>query len=69
MDHALAALLPFMEVEVDIVREEWSSGDYRKLSDCPSYESAKALVDAMHKLEKYYYGKHMTLSVRDAVRW
>lgn len=69
MDHAIAAMLPFLEVEVDIVREEWASGDYRKLSDCPSYESAKALVDAMHKLEKYYYGKPLTLSVRDAVRW
>jgi hypothetical protein len=69
MDHAINALRPYLEVEMDCVREEWTSGEYSKISDCPSYPAAKAIVDAIHKLEKYYHGKVKTLSIRDQLRW
>jgi hypothetical protein len=69
MDHAISALRPFLEVEIDCVREEWATGEYSKLSDCPSYQAAKALVEATHKLEKYFYGKANTLNVRNQIMW
>jgi hypothetical protein len=69
MDHAIDSLQPYLEVEIDYVREEWATGKYNKLSECPSYPAAKALVDAIHRLEKYYYGKNETLSVRELVKW
>lgn len=69
MDHAINALMPFFEVELDFVREEWETGRYRKLTDCPSYHAAKALIDAIHRLEKCYYGESKTISIRDYVRW
>lgn len=69
MDHAIYSLQPFMEYEIDCVREEWHSKKYKKLSDCPTYHAAKAIVDAVHRMEKYYYGKNQTLSVREQIMW
>lgn len=68
MDHAISAVMPFFEVEIDILREEWASKKYSKLSDCPSYKAAKALVQAIHTLEKYYYGELQTMSIREQLR-
>lgn len=67
MDHAIEAVKMHLEPELDFLKEEWSSGEYKKLSDCPTYSSAKAMVDAIHVMEKYYYGEHKTLSVKDLV--
>lgn len=69
MDHAINSIMSYLEVEMDFVREEWQSGKYRKLSECPSYPAAKALVDAVHCLERYYYGKAKTMSVSAQLRW
>ena len=67
MDHAIDALKMYLEAEIDDLIEEWRSDEYQKLSDCPSYASAKAMVDAIHIMEKYYYGEHKTLPVKDLV--
>jgi hypothetical protein len=69
MDHAINALQPFLEYEIDSICEELDTGKYGKLSECPSYPAAKALVDAIHRLERYYYGKSKSSSVRDEVNW
>lgn len=69
MDHAINALGPYYQVELDFVAEELQSGRYAKLSDCPSYPAAKALLEAMRSLERYYYCKIQTASIRDEMRW
>jgi hypothetical protein len=65
LDHAINSLQPFLEAERDDVVEQWRSGQYKKLSDCPSYEAAKAIVDAIHMMEKYYYGEKKTMTIRN----
>lgn len=69
MDHAINALRPYVEVELDEVKREWKSGEYRKISECPSYEAAKALIEAIHRLERYYHGKAQTVSIREHLKW
>lgn len=62
MDHAINSLKQFLETERDDVVEQWRSGEYKKLSDCPSYEAAKAIVD--HIMEKYYWGEKKTMTIK-----
>jgi predicted DNA-binding protein len=69
MDHAINSLKEFLEAERDDVVEQWRSGEYKKLSDCPSYYAAKAIVDAIHVMEKYYYGEKKTMTIRDWIMW
>lgn len=69
MDHAINALMDFYRYEVDAVANELQSGAYRKLTDTPSYAAAKALQDAIHRLERYYFGKTVTLSVRQLIEY
>lgn len=69
MDHAINSLKPYYEAEMDNVVEEFSSGKYKKLSDCPSYPPAKALIRAIHTLEKFYYGEKKTMGVNEWVHW
>lgn len=69
MDHVINAINSFLDAYYDCLLEEWKGGkgDYKKLSDCPSYTDCKALVDAIHVLEKAYYGKPKSLSIRDRI--
>jgi hypothetical protein len=69
MDHAIDSLKQFLEAERDDVVEEWRSGEYKKLSDCPSYPAAKAIVDAIHIMEKYYHGEKKTMTVKAWIMW
>lgn len=64
MDHVIDGIKAHLEPTLDWLREEYRSGKYGKLSDCPSYGECKAMVDAVHVLEKQYYGKTQTLSVK-----
>ncbi|TPG71142.1 hypothetical protein EEL31_23730 [Brevibacillus laterosporus] len=69
MDHAINSLSQFLEVELSFVLEEWRSGQYNKMCKCPSYYSAKALIDAIHIMEKYEYGNHRTKTIRQHAQW
>lgn len=67
MDHAIESLSEFLKAELTLVRREWKSGKYNKLSDCPSFDACQALVDAIHRLELYEYGEHRTTTVKQLV--
>lgn len=69
MDHAINALRPFLEITLQQVLEEWKSGKYKKLSECPNYNEAKAYVDAIRVLQKACYGKAEIESVQDWIRF
>jgi hypothetical protein len=57
MDHAIEVLKGFLYAELAELRDEWKDGKgaYKKLSDCPSYKTCKAYVDAINTLVKAYY--------------
>jgi hypothetical protein len=69
MDHVINAITTFYEIEIEQLVEEWKSGEYKKLSDCPSYGSCRAMNDAIFVLEKYYYGERKSSTVKDEIKW
>jgi hypothetical protein len=69
MDHVINSIKSYYEIEIDFLVEEWTSKKYKKLSDCPSYASCKAMNDAIVRLEKYEYGERKTMTVQDEIKW
>lgn len=61
MDHLLNAMQPFYEAEAGIFLEEWKSGEYKKWSDCPSYESLKAIIKAANIIRSYLGWERLTI--------
>ena len=61
MDHLFNAMQPFYEAEAGIFLEEWKSGEYQKWSDCPSYESLKAIIKAANIIRSYLGWERLTI--------
>ncbi|WP_243355983.1 hypothetical protein [Bacillus litorisediminis] len=55
MDHAIDGLQVFFEMAYEDLANEWKSGKYKKLSDCPSFKEASAYRKAMNVLVKACY--------------
>lgn len=62
MDHVLDAIKSFYDVYLDGFLEEWRTGEYKKLSDCPSYDEVKAIIDSMNCIRKYLGWENIKLS-------
>lgn len=72
MDHIIDRIWEYSEMERDDFIKEWFSGQYRKLSDCPSYPAVKAYCEAINALNKYYRADYKPISPRSLVadeRW
>lgn len=71
MDHVIREMDSHLNWHLSMLRQEWhgGKGEYKKLTDCPSYGASKAIVDAIHVLEKYEYGKTQTMSVSELIEW
>lgn len=69
MDHVINSIMSHYEVTLDWLVEDWTSGQYKKLSDCPWYSDCKAMNEAIGVLEKAYYGEKKIMSVRDVIKW
>lgn len=54
-DHAIDSLRIFFKLEYEELKIEWKSGQYGKLSDCPSFGSTTAYREAMNVLIKACY--------------
>jgi hypothetical protein len=54
-DHAIDSLRVWFDLEYTELVEEWKSGQYAKLSECPSFKSATAFREAMNVLIKACY--------------
>lgn len=50
MDHVIEYILEYMQMEVESFRSEWNSGNYSKISECPTYPCIKAYCDAIKAL-------------------
>lgn len=55
MDHVMDYISEYMESDADELKEEYKSGKYSKLSDCPSYGTVKAYCEAYNILAKAWY--------------
>lgn len=52
MDHVIDFILNYMSSDKDQLIDEWKSGKYEKMSDCPTYPYIKAYCDAVRSLNK-----------------
>jgi hypothetical protein len=55
MDHAIDNLKIYFDLSYEELVEEWKSGEYKKLSECPSYKEANAYREAINVLVKACY--------------
>ncbi|MCL6571728.1 MAG: hypothetical protein K6T88_08575 [Bacillus sp. (in: Bacteria)] len=55
MDHAIDNLRIYFDLSYEELVKEWKSGEYKKLSDCPSYKEANAYREAINVLVKACY--------------
>ena len=55
MDHLIDYIREYMAMDESIFLEEWSSGKYDSIRDCPSYYLVKAYCDAIRILAKAAY--------------
>lgn len=53
MDHIWNSIEEFYQVEAECFLEEWESGQYKKWSDCPSYESLAVIIKAANIIREY----------------
>ena len=54
-DHAIKSLKTWFDIAYEDLKKEWKSGQYERLSDCPSFQTAAAYRDAMNVLIKGCY--------------
>jgi hypothetical protein len=54
-DHAIDSLRVWFDIDYDELVKEWKSKEYKKLSDCPSFESVSAYRSALNILIKSLY--------------
>lgn len=54
MDHAIESLTEYAEIEARDLKQEYGSGEYGSIQECPSYEKIKAYADAINRLTVYY---------------
>lgn len=52
MDHVIEHIIDYMESDVEDFKNEWKSGRYKKISDCPTYPYVKAYCDAIKALNR-----------------
>lgn len=51
-DHAIDALKVWFEIEYEHLKKEWKSGQYGKLSECPSFKVTHTYKEAINILIK-----------------
>jgi hypothetical protein len=56
MDHAINSINIYFEITMEELYDEWKTGQYKKLSECPSYEEASTYRKAINVMKKYCYG-------------
>jgi hypothetical protein len=56
MDHAINAITVYFEISMDHLYDEWKSGEYKRLSDCPTYRETSTYREAINVMKKFYYG-------------
>lgn len=73
-DHAIDSLRTWFDIEIGILKDEFESGEYKKLSDCPSYKACKAYREALNILIKAcylpeYYESHKIAPLSEEIEY
>ncbi len=55
MDHLIGYIREYMAMDESEFLNEWYSGEYDSIKDCPSYDLVKAYCDAIRILAKAAY--------------
>lgn len=55
MDHVIEYIENYMSCDEGAFIKEFKSGNYKKISDCPSYKRVKAYCDCINVLVKANY--------------
>lgn len=55
MDHVIDYIRNYKVWDKEEFIKEFKSGNYKKISDCPSYEKVKAYCDCINILAKAHY--------------
>lgn len=55
MDHVIEYIENYMNCDEEQFIKEFKSGNYKKMSDCPSYKRVKAYCDCINVLVKANY--------------
>lgn len=53
MDHLINQFNAFIEFDFNHFYEEWNTGEYEKIIDCPTYESLYTTIKSVNILRKY----------------
>jgi hypothetical protein len=67
MDHAINAVNVYFEISMDHLYDEWKSGEYRRLNDCPTYGEASTYREAINVMKKFYYGNQEPSSLQELI--
>ena len=68
MDHVIDFILDYMDSDKMDFINEWKSGAYKKISECPTYPYVKAYCDAitiLNRMDGRYSGITPSLFVAD----
>ena len=52
MDHVIDFILSYMDFEKEEFINEWKTGKYKKISNCPTYPYVKTYCDAITVLNR-----------------
>ena len=55
MDHAIEGLQVYFDLAFEELLEEWKSGHFQRLADCPSCKEVNAYREALNVLVKACY--------------
>lgn len=68
MDHVIDFILSYMDFEKEEFINEWKTGKYKKISDCPTYPYVKTYCDAitvLNRMDGRYTGITPTSFIAD----
>ena len=65
MDHAINAINTFYEVSLDYLYDEWITGEYKKLLDCPSFEECNTYRKAIKVMSDWLNDRKSRGSVKE----
>jgi hypothetical protein len=51
-DHAINSLKTWFDIEYERLKQEWKSGQYKNLTDCPSFKVTYTYREALNVLIK-----------------
>ncbi|MBU8764185.1 hypothetical protein KM868_11850 [Micrococcus luteus] len=68
MDHAIDRVTTFYELALQRLYDEWVTGKYKKLSDCPVFEECRTYRKAIKVMRDWAYKQTSRGSVKEDLK-